>query len=298
MTEPHPNHRNPATLPPELRSPEVPAHVRRWVESYVGVDVVDATAFDGASSAAVHRLDLADETSVVLRRYAWPGFLEADPDAPGREVEAIRFAGDAGLPVAGVIAADPTGAEVGDDVPVVLTTLLTGAPVRVPDLEALAEAAMTVHAVDPSGFDHAYFPWCRQEMMAPPPGTTDPALWERALELWHAGPPRRDEVFVHRDFHPGNLLWTDGALTGIVDWANACAGPSGCDIAHCRANLRDLAGPDVADRFVAIHTSITGADLDPYWVLAGHLEHSPDHWTPERLASDEPDLERAVHAVG
>lgn len=297
MTEPHPNHRDPATLPPELRSPEVPDHVRRWVESQVGVGVVDATPFDGASSAAVHRLDLADETALVLRRYVWPGFLQAEPDAPRREVEAIRFARDAGLPVAEVIAADTTGADVGDDVPVVLTTLLTGAPVRVPDLRALAEAATTVHTVDPTGFDHAHFPWCRDEMTAPPPGTTDPALWERALELWHAGPPDHDRVFVHRDFHPGNLLWDHGALTGIVDWANACVGPAGCDIAHCRANLRDLAGTDVADQFVALHGSITGLDLDPYWILAAHLEHSPDHWSAERLATDEADLERAVRAL-
>ncbi len=298
MTEPHPNHRDPATLPPELRSPEVPDHVRRWVESHVGVGVVDATPFDGASSAAVHRLVLADETSLVLRRYAWPGFLVAEPDAPRREVEAIRFARDAGLPVAEVIAADTSGADVGDDVPLVLTTLLPGAPVRVPDLRALAEAAATLHAVDPTGFDHAYFPWCRDEMTAPPPGTADPALWERALELWHAGPPDHGHAFIHRDFHPGNLLWTEDALTGIVDWANACVGPAGCDIAHCRANLRNLAGADVADRFVALHASITGDDLDPYWILAGHLEHSPDHWSPERLAADEPDLRRAVQALG
>ena len=297
MTEPHPNHRDPATLPPELRSPEVPDHVRRWVESQVGVGVVDATPFDGASSAAVHRLDLADDTAVVLRRYAWPGFLAAEPDAPRREVEAIRFAHTAGLPVAEVLAADPTGRDVGDDVPVVLTTLLSGTPVRVPDLDALVDAARLVHAVDPSGFDHAYFPWCRGEMTAPPPGTTDPALWERALELWHAGPPAHDPVFVHRDFHPGNLLWTDDAFTGLVDWANACVGPAGCDVAHCRANLRDLAGPDVADRFVAAHASTTGTDLDPYWILAAHLEHTPDHWSPQRLATDEPDLARAVRAL-
>ena len=297
MTGPHPNHRDPATLPPELRSPEVPDHVRHWVEAQLGVGVVEATPFDGASSAAVHRLDLADGGEVVLRRYAWPGFLQAEPDAPGREVEAIRFAGRAGLPVAGVLAVDSTGAEVGDGVPALVTTLLPGSPLRVPDLEALAEAAAAVHAVDPMDFGHAYFPWCRHEMTAPPTGTANPSLWERALELWHAGPPEHDVVFVHRDFHPGNLLWVDVVLTGIVDWANACAGPAGCDIAHCRANLRDLAGPDVADRFVAIHASLTGVGLDPYWILAAHLEHSPDHWTPERLPRDEPDLERAVHAL-
>ncbi len=104
-------------------------------------------------------------------------------------------------------------------------------------------------------------------------------------------------AFIHRDFHPGNLLWSRRRLTGIVDWAAACRGPIGCDIAHCRANLRDLADPVTADRFVSIYSSLTGYQLDPFWVMAGHLEHDHDHWTKERLAVDEPDLERALRAL-
>ncbi len=86
-------------------------------------------------------------------------------------------------------------------------------------------------------------------------------------------------------------------LTGIVDWSAACRGPIGCDIAHCRANLRDLADAETGDRFVAAYTAATGEALDPFWVMAGHLEHDHDHWTPGRLDVDEPDLERAVRAI-
>jgi hypothetical protein len=48
---------------------------------------------------------------------------------------------------------------------------------------------------------------------------------------------------------------------------------------------------------VNAYTSVTGEPLDPFWVMAGHLEHGHDHWTHTRLAVDEPDLERAVRAV-
>ncbi|WP_081412680.1 phosphotransferase [Fictibacillus gelatini] len=26
--------------------------------------------------------------------------------------------------------------------------------------------------------------------------------------------------FIHRDYHPCNVLWEDGRLTGVVDWVN------------------------------------------------------------------------------
>ncbi len=92
-------------------------------------------------------------------------------------------------------------------------------------------------------------------------------------------------------------MWSRGRVTGVVDWASACRGPTGCDIAHCRANLRRLAGPGTADSFVAAYIALTGDELNPFWVMAGHLEHSHAHWSEERLARDEPDLEVAVRAL-
>jgi hypothetical protein len=48
---------------------------------------------------------------------------------------------------------------------------------------------------------------------------------------------------------------------------------------------------------VTAYSSLTGEALDPFWVMAGHLEHSHDHWAPERLVADEPDLENAVRSI-
>lgn len=74
-------------------------------------------------------------------------------------------------------------------------------------------------------------------------------------------------------------------------------GPTGCDIAHCRSNLIELAGPATADRFVGAYESLNDAELDPFWVMAGQLEHDHDHWTPERLARAESDIERALRLL-
>jgi aminoglycoside phosphotransferase (APT) family kinase protein len=171
---------------------------------------------------------------------------------------------------------------------------VSGQAVAVPDLERLAEAAAAIHDVDGGHFPHRYFPWYAAPTSNPPAASTRPALWEKAVELWHEAMPPCPATFIHRDFHPGNVLWWRGRVSGVVDWANACVGPSGCDVAHCRGNLIDLGGPEVADRFVASYESLTGKSFHPYWKLASILEAGPSYWTPERLTEQEPHLARAV----
>jgi aminoglycoside phosphotransferase (APT) family kinase protein len=293
----HPNQRTLASLPVELRRTSVPESVRSWVDRVTGAAVVRVARLPGASSTAVHRLDLADGSRVVLRRYVWPGFLVAEPDAPAREADVLRFAHERDLPVPELIAADPSGSDVGDGIPVLLMAHVRGRAIAVPDLFRLAEVAASIHAVAADDLGHEYFCWYEDEMTTPPPLTGQPRLWETAIDLWRTAVPSYRPTFIHRDFHPGNVLWSRGQRTGVVDWANACRGPIGCDLAHCRANLRNLADARVADQFVVAYTSITGETLDPFWIMAGHLEHDHAHWTPERLAADEPDVAAAVAAI-
>lgn len=281
-------------MPVELRRTTVPPQVRSWVESHVGVLVVSARRLQGASSAAIHQLRLADGRVVVLRRYVWRGFVEDEPEAPRRERDALRYARRHGLLVPEVLAADDTGQEVGDGVPVILMTRLAGRPLADPDPRRLAEAAAAIHAVDGAELGHEYFPWYEAEMTTPPPATVQPELWEAAIEIWREALPDDPKVLVHRDLHPGNVLWSRGRVSGVVDWANACRGPAGCDVATCRSNLVDWAGPDAADAFVAAYESITGEALHPFWRLANLLESGRAHWTPANLARGEPELARLV----
>ena len=293
----HPNQRALSSLPVELRRTSVSDQVRAWVQREAGSAVVHVVRLQGASSAAIHRLDLANGSRLVLRRYVWRGFVEAEPEAPGREADALRFGDLHGLRVPEVIAADATGDQVGDGVPVLLMTYLQGQPIAVPDLHRLAESAASIHAVNADDLGHEYFPWYEAEMTTPPPLSRRPELWEKAIHLWCNAMPEYRPTFIHRDFHPGNVLWSRGQVTGVVDWANSCRGPVGCDLAHCRANLRDLSGPGAGDDFVTAYESVTGESLHPFWVMAGLLEHSHRYWTEERLAAGEPDLANAVRSI-
>lgn len=278
----HPNQREQQSLPAELRRVTLTARTRAWVEAGAGSRIRRVRRLPGASSTAVHAVTLASGDVLVLRTYVWSGFLSDEPDAPRREVDALRWAADAGLPVPEVVAADPVGAEAG--VPAVLMTRIPGrAEGQPPSLDRLAALAAEIHGVDAAPFPHDWFPWCRETSTRPPAGARDRRAWERAHELWRAGPPDYRPSFIHRDFHPGNVLWQRGAPTGVVDWANACEGPPGLDIATCRWNLARWADSAAADAFVAAYERLTGTTHDPYWDLARLLE---DDWDLGKPAAE------------
>ena len=80
-------------------------------------------------------------------------------------------------------------------------------------------------------------------------------------------------TFIHRDYHPTNVLWCGGAVSGVVDWINACRGPAGVDVAHCRTNLAQMCGPDSADRFLDAYREVAdGFIYDPYWDVDSMLD--------------------------
>jgi aminoglycoside phosphotransferase (APT) family kinase protein len=179
-------------------------------------------------------------------------------------------------------------------VPALLMSWLPGRAVAVPDMRRLAESAAAIHEVDGAGLGHEFFRWCMDALAAPPPATTRPELWERALELRAAAMPAYRASFIHRDYHPGNVLWSRGRVSGVVDWANACRGPWECDIATCRLNLVRLSGPAAADDLLRAYVGITGRDYHPYWDLNYLLEEEADHWTPDEVARAEPWLARVL----
>ena len=66
---------------------------------------------------------------------------------------------------------------------------------------------------------------------------------------------------------------------------NASVGAPGADLGHCRMNLARAIGLDAADRFSALHRSVSGRDdAHPYWdlvaALGGFEEDDLARWTP------------------
>jgi aminoglycoside phosphotransferase (APT) family kinase protein len=127
-----------------------------------------------------------------------------------------------------------------------------------------------------------YGPYRDQERIASPPFSTRPGLWERVGDVLDAPRPAYRETFIHRDYHPGSVLWDGTQVTGVVDWATAAWGPPGIDLARMRLNLASRHGRDIADRFVAAYVAAGGEPLarNPFWDLLDAVDLLPDLISP------------------
>jgi aminoglycoside phosphotransferase (APT) family kinase protein len=215
----------------------------------------------------------------VLRLIDNVKWLAESPGIARQEAEGLRRAAGSGLRVPDLIGFDESGSGCG--VPAVLMSKLSGRvaledPSADGRLAQLAEALVTIHAVDPTGHGWDYDPWYDIGKARPPAWTRWPDQWERAIALVARGSPAREGCFLHRDYHPTNVLWESGAISGIVDWPNACVGPRGVDIAHCRWNLTALYGLKVANRFLKLYESRSepGFRHDSYWDLSSLIDLS------------------------
>lgn len=259
-------------------------------------------------SSAVHLLAVALARGrverVVLRRYVRPEMLAEEPDIAEREARILRFLSGVELPTPQLIAVDAAGSETGT--PSILMSLLPGRVDWSPGdvgtwLRRLAEQLPVLHAaaVPPPGTLPVYFGYA-QRSYQPPPWARSPEAWSRAAEIFHAPDPAESVVCIHRDYHPGNVLWRAGQVTGLVDWPSASIGSPSLDVAHCRANLLGRFDLEVADRFTAMWEQLSGDRFNPWAdvsTIIGMLDGLRDD---PRLnhASVEEALARAVAELG
>jgi len=250
-----------------LRGAVAPAALAR-VERETGCRVLAQRPLEGGTSAAIHRLVLDGRDDVVLQRFILDWIAE-EPWAVSNEVMVLRLLADTDVPAPVVLAADPDGALTG--APTVLMTALPGRVVWDPPdpddwLQALVDTMISIHATTAPDTLRAWYPYAPEGV--PPVWTRHRWAWERAIAAYESQRPASDSVFVHRDFHPGNLLWDNDRVSGVVDWVASCVGPPEEDVAHCRVNLARHHGQPIADRFLDLWMRATGrADFDPYWDL-------------------------------
>jgi aminoglycoside phosphotransferase (APT) family kinase protein len=246
-------------MPVELRR-RPPRPTLEWVAGRFGPDarVVGVRRLRNAWAAAVHAVDIeapdGERHEVVLRRWVRAD-QPPDPGVVENEAAALSVvASAAALTTPVLVAFDVTAAFT--DVPALVMTRLHGHDVLAPpDLDAfldgLVASLRAIHsvAIPPASGIGEYRPW-GLELLADAPGwSRRPDVWRRAIAIARRPVPAAPTVLCHRDFHPGNVLWHRGRVSGVVDWTHTCLGPAAADVAHCRTNLALLFGLEVADEF-------------------------------------------------
>ncbi len=288
-----------------LRGP-VPAQALRWVEESLGPSarVLGSDALAGGTSSAVHGLRVdtggSHPLELVLRRFVRLDWLAEEPDTAAREAQALELLADVDLPTPRLVAVDPDGSHAG--APSVLMARLPGGvewdPPAVEEfLRALAEPLPVIHSVRvaPGVRLPGYRPYPLR-IRRPPAWAARADVWERAFDVIDGSFPGHERSFVHRDYHPGNVLWERGRVTGIVDWVNASIGSPWADVGHCRVNIASELGQEAADRFLDLYRAVSGRtdDYHPYWDISAAIGGLDEDVDGEPSPADERFLVAAV----
>jgi len=249
--------------------------ITEWIRTVTGHTVSGMRRMPGATSSSVHAVTLEDAPPVILRLFTNERWTAREPDLARHEAAVLQHMERINIPTPQVIAVDAAGLQAG--VPAILMTLLPGSIDLQPDnpdswLSALAQPLNILHAIQAPTFAWEYEAWVDQDHFEPPEWSERRDLWQRAFDLFAVGMPETQMSFLHRDYHPVNVLWNEGAISGIVDWVNGCVGPSSADVAHCRLNLALMYGQETAERFL---DHLVGA-YDPIWDLAPALSALED----------------------
>ncbi|WP_262061711.1 phosphotransferase family protein [Streptomyces sp. STR69] len=254
-----------------------------------GERIVRTEALHGGITAEMRRLTVetqdGDIRDLVLRTFADPFFVEHAEGLLNREADALTLLAGTGVAAPGPVAVDPTASHC--EHPSLLMTHLAGRTVLDDEgLEAriplLARQLVTIHALRPAERPQEYKAWTTADAVVPPDGA-DAAAWAAAIDVIRKPAPPYEGRFLHRDFHPGNVLFdvsppsmAGPRITGVVDWVETSWGPADLDVAHCSTNLAMLHGPAWGLRFADAYEEAGGilastANERLYWRLLDAL---------------------------
>ena len=259
-----------------------------WAETTWGRRVADVRPLSGGWTSTMLGLTASDGEQAVLRlmtRQPWrrhaAGLLTREAavqsQLAGSPIPAPR---SLGLDLSGDAAGAP--AHLMSRLPgrLCLDSAATGT------LAALARTLAAIHRFDPGPHrPREYQSWAAPAKRVVPLWSEHGARWEEAFAVLEQPAPAYVGTFLHRDFHLGNVLWSHGRISGVVDWVETSWGPAELDVAHAAACLAMLHGPAAATSFCG------SAPRVRYWHVMDIVGYLPD---PAKMAQPWRDAGRDV----
>jgi aminoglycoside phosphotransferase (APT) family kinase protein len=261
-----------------------PAQVRTWAQEHLESEITAIEPVRGGRTDTISAVYLRHGGPVILRCAAIERWGEVGRQHVVCEALGCRLMEGSGLPVPHLIASDPDGSQSG-----AYTNLTTWLPGRVRldplghgAIDELAKIAVIIHGtpVDDDRRPRPYVFWVPDDLHVPS-WTSQPRLWQRAIEVFDQVPPATKHGLVHCDFHPGNILWEGDRITGVIDWAETSWGPADLDVMHSRANFAILHDLDSAVAFSDAYRRHGGVldddhDAELFWAVSDVLGFLPD----------------------
>lgn len=199
---------------------------------------------------------------LVVRQYG-PRDLRARPEVARQEFALLAFLHGAGLCVP-----QPLYHESG----VLISQFIAGENGEgFVDPPQMAAFLADLHRLDVTGLPLHPLPDVIPASRRPDDTLSEGRIREALRDLPPAQVKR--EALLHGDFWPGNTVWHDGKLAGVLDWEDAALGHPLSDVGNARLELLFFHGPQAMQAFTNEYARLTGRDFTalPYWDLRAAL---------------------------
>ena len=250
-----------------------PPNAIHWSEAAIGQKVTNVSEMVGSTSAIVLSLQTEVGAEYVLRLFTLKDWLKLEPDLARHEAAVLARVAQSRLQTPELIAYDETGEHTTH--PAILMSKLKGKVELMPPnldrwLAQLAGTLYQINQIPADEFGWQYKHWFKPKELSTPAWTSVPKVFTELKDYLLQPAPSFTPQFLHRDYHPANVLWENDEISGVVDWVNGCVGPAMVDVAHCRLNLVGLYGVSAADLFLDHWMTLAGPEnYSVWWDIAG-----------------------------
>ena len=245
-----------------------------------------AWGLTGGVSAQITALEVQQQggqTKRLIVRQHGPRDLAQNPRIAADEFRLLSILQSAGLPTPKPYYLDESG-----DIfptPYIVVEYIEGqpefAPADLPDfIRQMAVQLARIHRVDHAAADLSFLPSQTQNVtgrLRQRPPVLDTSLQEDRIRdaLDATWPPAQHNAsaLLHGDYWPGNLLWKDDELIGVIDWEDAASGDPLVDLANTRLEILWAFDSDAMQQFTQHYQAITAVDMTnlPLWDLCAAL---------------------------